>query len=120
MYKSYPFRIKIHVDIMAPSMRRNLYKEIHATTLWGKSDHFKEALQTRELPITDTDLHTIIHESQLIEFHTNEGSRRVLIRHLATGLCMTLNLDSHDILTGWQNDLTDNHDNLNTDKYFLL
>ena len=120
MYTPYPFRIKIHVNIMAPSMRRKLYKEIHAVTLWGKSKHFKDALQTRQLPITDKQVHNIIQESNLIEFHTNEGSRRVLIRHLATGLCMTLNLDSHDILTGWQNDVKDNHHNLNTNKYFLL
>ena len=120
MYTPYPFRIKIHVNIMAPSMRRKLYKEIHAVTLWGKSEHFKDALQARQLPITDNQVHNIIQESNLIEFHTNEGSRRVLIRHLATGLCMTLNLDSHDILTGWQNDVKDNHHNLNTNKYFLL
>ena len=118
--KPYPFRIKIHVNTMASSLSKELYKEIRSVPIWGQSKHFEEAIQSRELSLTDKEIHTIIQESKLIEFHTNEGSRRVLIRHMATGICMTLNLDSHDILTGWHNEVTDNHLHLNTKKYFLL
>ena len=120
MYKPYPFRIKIHVDTMSPSMRRNLYKEIKAIHIWGRSRHFKEALQERDLSFSSTELFNMIGDSNLIEFHTNHGSRRVVVRHMNTGICMTLNLDSHDILTGWRNDVDDNHSSLNTDSYLFL
>ena len=116
----YPFKIKIHVDTMALSMKRALYKEIKKVKRWGRSGHFLEALRKRKLNISPEQVPDLIKEGKLIEFHTNEGSRRVLIRHMETGICMTLNLDSHDVLTGWHNQFDDTNQNLDTSKYIFL
>ena len=75
----YPFKIKIHVDTMASSMKRALYKEIKKVSKWGRSGHFLDALHKRKLNISLEQVPDLIKEGKLIEFHTNEGSRRVLI-----------------------------------------
>ena len=116
----FPFKIKVHVNTMASSMKRALYKEIKRVKRWGRSGHFIEALKHRDIIIPIERLPELIKEGELIEFHTNKVSRRVLIRHMSTGICMTLNLDSHDVLTGWYNAPDDTHQNLDKDEYLFL
>ena len=114
------FKIKIHANNMASSMKKALYREIKKVGYWGRSDHFNHAIAQRHITITLDEMQKFVQEGELIEYHTNEGSRRVVVRHMETGICMTLNLDSHDILTSWYNDIEDTHKNLDKSQYFLL
>ena len=114
------FKIKVHANNMASSMKNSLYREIKRVTHWGRSDHFNHAIATRGIQIPLEEMQQFVQAGELIEYHTNEGSRRVVVRHMQTGICMTLNLDSHDILTSWYNDIDDNHKNLDKSQYFLL
>ena len=119
----FPFKIKIHIDNMASSMQRELYREIKAVREWTKDDHFLSAVFFRGLNVSHLDdyrLYKMICESKIIEFHTLMESRRVLVRHMETGVCFSLDLDHREIITAYHNEISNNHRYLRASEYMLL
>lgn len=75
--------------------------------------------------ITLLDIAKTFLDYELIEFNTNSGDRRVLIRgneNLTTdrgcyNVCIVYSLRNNRIITAWLNNFHDNHDTLRLEEY---
>ena len=93
--------------------------EVRAVKHWSFGPHFADNAEKRNLVLTQEFATEIITDGTLIEFHTLQGSRRVILRHMPTGMTIVLDLDGHVVVSVWHNDVKDNHLSLDTTKYLF-
>jgi len=117
--KRYVKGLRIHRNNLASSTIRELLLEVNAVSRWQFSPHFQDKSKVRKVNLTREYAYKLIKDSKLIEFHTLKRSRRVLLRHMPTGISIIVNLDAKVIVSVWRNELDDDHRNLNTSKYLF-
>ena len=117
--KRYVKGLRIHRNNLASSTIRELLLEVTAISQWRFSPHFEDKSKARKVNLTKEYAYKLIKDSKLIEFHTLRGSRRVLLRHMSTGISMIVDLDAKVIVSVWRNELDDEHKNLNTARYLF-
>ena len=117
--KRYVKGLRIHRNNLASRTVRELLLEVNAISQWRFSPHFEDKSKTRKVNLTGEYAYKLIRDSKLIEFHTLKRSRRVLLRHMPTGISIIVNLDAKVIVSVWRNELDDDHRNLNTSKYLF-
>ena len=111
--------LRIHRNNLASRTVRELLLEVNAISQWHFSPHFEDKSKTRRVNLTKEYAYKLIKDSKLIEFHTLRGSRRVLLRHMSTGISIIVDLDAKVIVSVWRNELDDDHKNLDTSKYLF-
>jgi len=117
--KRYVKGLRIHRKHLATSTIKELMVEVQAVHHWEFSPHFASNAKKRNLDITVEFANEIITDGALIEFHTLKRSRRVLLRHMPTGITIVVDLDGKVIVSVWHNEIDDNHFNLNTTQYLF-
>lgn len=117
--KRYVKGLRIHRNNLASRTVRELLLEVTAINEWPFSPHFEDKSKTRRVNLTKEYAYKLIRDSRLIEFHTLRGSRRVLLRHMSTGISIIVDLDAKVIVSVWRNELDDDHKNLDTSKYLF-
>ena len=117
--KRYVKGLRIHRNNLASRTVRELLLEVNAISQWRFSPHFEDKSKTRRVNLTGGYAYKPIKDSKLIEFHTLKGSRRVLLRHMSTGISIIVDLDAKVIVSVWRNELDDDHKNLNTSRYLF-
>ena len=117
--KRYVKGLRIHRNNLAFSTMRELLLEVNVIRQWQFSPHFEDKSKTRRVNLTREYAYKLIKDSKLIEFHTLKGSRRVLLRHMSTGISIIVDLDAKVIVSVWRNELGDDHKNLNTSRYLF-
>ena len=117
--KRYVKGLRIHRNNLASRTVRELLLEVTAINEWHFSPHFEDKSKTRRVNLTKEYAYKLIRDSRLIEFHTLRGSRRVLLRHMSTGISIIVDLDAKVIVSVWRNELDDDHKNLDTSKYLF-
>ena len=111
--------LRIHRNNLASRTVRELLLEVTAINEWHFSPHFEDKSKIRRVNLTKEYAYKLIKDSSLIEFHTLRGSRRVLLRHMSTGISIIVDLDAKVIVSVWRNELDDDHKNLDTSKYLF-
>ena len=117
--KRYVKGLRIHRNNLASRTVRELLLEVNAISQWRFSPHFEDKSKTRRVNLTREYAYKLIKNSKLIEFHTLKGSRRVLLRHMSTGISIIVDLDAKVIVSVWRNELDDDHKNLDTSRYLF-
>ena len=117
--KRYVKGLRIHRNNLTSKTVRELLQEVTAVREWQFSPHFKDKSKARKVNLTKEYAYKLIRDSKLIEFHTLKRSRRVLLRHMPTGISIIVNLDAKIIVSVWRNRLDDDHRNLNTARYLF-
>ena len=117
--KRYVQGLRIHRKHLANSTIKELMVEVQAVRHWNFSPHFAENAKKRNLDITQESAYEIITNGALIEFHTLKRSRRVVLRHMPTGMTVVVDLDAKVIVSIWHNKIEDNHFNLDTTQYLF-
>ena len=92
--KRYVKGLRIHRNNLASRTVRELLLEVNAISQWRFSPHFEDKSKTRRVNLTGGYAYKLIKDSKLIEFHTLKGSRRVLLRHMSTGISIIVDLDA--------------------------
>ena len=102
---------KLHV-----ATQGQLMKEVHSIKRWDVTPYTELRLKERNIPTED--VLTVCREGDLVEYHNDKGTRRVLLRDI-NGTCAVLDLDKHSIVTAYSNDTDNNHPHLQRDKYLF-
>lgn len=117
--KRYVKGLRIHRNNLASSTIRELLLEVNTISRWQFSPHFEDKSKARKVKLTREYVYKLIKDSKLIEFHTLKRSRRVLLRHMPTGISIIVDLDAKVIVSVWRNELEDDHRNLDTSSYLF-
>jgi len=117
--KRYVKGLRIHRNNLASKTVRELLLEVNAIGQWRFSPHCENKSKARNVNLSKEYVYKLIKDSQLIEFHTLSGSRRVLLRHMSTGISIIADLDAKVIVSVWVNELDNNHQHLNTSRYLF-
>ena len=108
--------MRIHVKRLSPKFKRELYREISKVKEWDFTSYSLDKIYKRGIAVEN--LGEAIVKGKLIEYHTKEGSRRVLLR-CKDGTCVVVDLDKQTIITAYKNPANFNHPNLNQSKYLF-
>lgn len=107
-----------HASQMTKYELRRLYQLIN-NNQFSYTDYSKDRLQTRK--IKDSRVQNVIKFGCIIEFHYKNGDYRVLLRSVeranSQSICVVVNLTEKQIITVYQNEITDNHDTLHNEIY---
>lgn len=117
--KRYVKGLRIHRNHLKASTIKDLMVEVKAVSEWRFSPHFEDNAKRRNLVITQEYATEIINAGTLVEFHTLKRTRRVVLRHMPTGITIVVDLDGKVVVSVWHNDIEDNHFNLDTTKYLF-
>ena len=107
--------MRILTSRLAVTTRKKLLKEVHSVDL-NITPYTNMRLQEREIP--SEEVFNVCREGELIEYHNEKGTRRVLLRDV-NGTCVVVDLDNHCIVTAYSNDPDNNHPHLQRDKYLF-
>lgn len=106
----------MHHTTLNPSTVKKLLIEGQSLANVPLIQHALERIQEKRLDVDMVRLAII--EGQLIEYHTDAGTRRILLRH-SDGTCVVLDLDVKSIVTAYFNLPDDNHKTLDTSAYLF-
>lgn len=108
--------MRILKDNLNIGSRKKLMKEVHSIGHWEVNPYAQTRLSERSIPVQDAV--GVCREGELIEYHNEKGTRRVLLRS-PEGTCVVVDLDTHNIVTAYTNDPTNNHPNLQRQNYLF-
>ena len=108
--------MRIHNKKLASNFKRKLYKEVSTVPKWGFTTYALDKISKRDIPVESLS-HTVV-KGRLIEYHTKEDTRRVLLRN-EDGTCAVVDLDKQTIITAYKNKPNYNHPNLDQTKYIF-
>lgn len=99
------------------SEKAELYKYL-------KEDDYKitkhTSIRQKEKIITEKEIHRAIHNGKIIEYHYKD-SNRILVRgntnEKGYNICVVLDVNTKEVITAFDNKVTDNHYTLDTSKY---
>ena len=108
--------MKLYKDILNIGTKEKIMKELHSVKGWKIRPYAKQRIKERGISIDK--LFDVCREGELVEYHNENGTRRVLVRD-EKGTCVIVDLDTRNIITVYENDPDNDHPNLQRDKYLF-
>ena len=105
------------MKILAAQLHSNTVKKFEYRShsgIWYYGGYVTERSKARDIGHAEL-MHAVRH-GELIEWHDETGTERVLLRD-ELGICVVLDLDTRNIITVYRNNVGDNHATLDTCKY---
>lgn len=106
--------MKLYKDILSTGTKEKIMKELHGVKGWEIRPYAKQRIKERAISIDK--LFDVCREGELVEYHNDNGTRRVLVRD-QKGTCVVVDLDTRNIITVYEDN--DDHPNLQRDKYLF-
>lgn len=104
-------RRKHHTQMTAEELER-ITRRLKRLTFRDEGGHVAERARSWSISRLPHPAHCAV-----IEFNTNGGDRRVLLRHAATGVCYVASLLTGRLVTAYRNEPEDNHPTLDWKLY---
>ena len=108
--------MKLYKDTINIGTKKKIMKELRGVKGWAIKPYAKQRIKERNISIDK--LFEVCREGELIEYHNEKGTRRVLLRD-GQGTCVVADLDTKNIVTVFTNDPENQHDHLHRDKYLF-
>ena len=98
---------RIHAITLNTASLKALEREYKTVTDWKISTHCSFTLERRG--ISTATLFNVIDKGLIVEYHTMNETRRVLLKR--EDICVVLDLDTHDIITIFPSNKTGQQEN---------